>query len=164
MYIDRLDSREGRDGSGRTENETVIEPRKSRLRAVRLHHTISWMFTTTVFRGSQQNLRLFVPESCATRRAYALSRFPQRSPGVGRRRQHVDKGGHLNSTLQFKPAREDVPHENQPSLETSPLWQESARSIGGDPAEGLRHLLMTRESLVVTRLAFSTPAIERDAL
>ncbi|KAF9648072.1 Scramblase-domain-containing protein [Thelephora ganbajun] len=109
------------------------------------------MFTTTVFRCSQQSLRPFAPTLYAIRRTYALSRFPQRSPGVGRRRQHVENDNYRNGTSGFRPTREEVPREDQPSSETSPLWQESARAANSDPAEGLRRLLMTHESLVVTR-------------
>lgn len=114
---------------------------------------VPWMLTTTVFRCSRQNLEIFAPVFHAARRTYALSRFPQRTPGVGRRRQHVENDNYRRDTGS-RPARGEVPHEDQPSSETSPLWQESARSINSDPAEGLRRLLMTRESLVVTRLAF----------
>jgi hypothetical protein len=109
------------------------------------------MLTTTALRCSQQNLRLFTPVFHATRRSYALSRFPQRRPGVGRRRQHVENDNNRSSTSSFRPAHEELPQEDKPSSETSPLWQESARSINSDPAEGLRRLLMTHESLVVTR-------------
>jgi hypothetical protein len=114
----------------------------------------SWMFTTTAFRCSQRNLGLFAPALPAARRTYALSRFPQRSPGVGRKRQHVQNDNSRTGTSGFNPTHETVPKEDQPSSETSPLWQESARPINSDPAEGLRRLLMTRESLIVTRLAF----------
>jgi len=124
----------------------------------------SQMLTTTVFRCPQQNLRLFAPAFCATRRTYALSRFPQRRPGVGRRRQHVENENHRTRASGSRPTHEEVPQEDQPSSETSPLWQESARSTKGDPAEGLRRLLMTHESLVVTRLASSGLASGRNAL
>lgn len=117
------------------------------------------MLATTAFRCSQQNFRFFGPAFRATRRTYALSRFPQRSPGVGRRRQHVENDNTRSGTSGFRPAREEVPQEDKPSLETSPLWQESARSINSDPAEGLRRLLMTHESLVVTRLASMDPLL-----
>jgi hypothetical protein len=115
--------------------------------------SVSRMLTTTVFRCSQQNIRPFAPAFQATKRTYALSRFPQRSPGVGRRRQHVENDDYRTGTSGFRPAHEEVPQEAQPSSETSPLWQESARSTNSDPAEGLRRLLMTHESLIVTRLA-----------
>lgn len=164
MHISQLDVREDGDGGGRSENESAIELRKSRLSAVWLHNTISLMFTTTVFRGSQQNLRLFAPVFYTTRRTYALSRFPQRNPGVARRRQHVGKDNHLNSAPRFRPAREDVPREEQSSPETSSLWQKSARSVNKDPTEGLRHLLMTHESLVVTRSAPSTSVTEMNTV
>lgn len=111
------------------------------------------MLTTTVFRCSQQNLRLFAPAFYTTRRTYALSRFPQRSPGVGRRRQHVERDNPQKGTPRPGATREEVPHEDQPSSEASSLWQESARSINSDPAEGLKRLLMTNETLVFTRSA-----------
>ena len=122
------------------------------------------MLITTAFRGSQQSFRLFAPPFHATRRTYALSRFPKRTAGVGRRRQHVEKDSSLKNPSRSRPVREDVPHEDRPSSETSPLWQESARPINGDPAEGLRHLLMSHESLIVTRSAFcaSRTAGKRD--
>ena len=127
--------------------------------------TVPWMLTTTAFRCSrQQNFRLFTPSFYATRRTYALSRFPQRNPGVGRRRQHVENDNYRGSTSRFKPAHEKVPQEDKPSSETSPLWQESARSFKSDPAEGLRRLLMTHDSLVVTRLALLGLATGRDTL
>ena len=112
------------------------------------------MLTTTFFSCSRYNPRPFAPVFYAARRNYALSRFPQRSPGVGRRRQHVENDNYRGGTSRSGPAREEVPHEDQPSSETSSLWQESARSISSDPTEGLRRLLMTHESLVVTRFAF----------
>lgn len=118
---------------------------------------VPWMLTTTVFRCSRENLGLFAPAFHAARRTYALSRFPQRTPGVGRRRQHVENDNSRRDTSGPRPTRREVPHEDQSSSETSPLWQESARSTNSNPAEGLRRLLMTRESLVVTRLAFSRP-------
>ena len=149
-----------RDGGGRTEGETVIEFEVGNPgpAPVAIRSQCSWMLTTTSFRCSQQNLRLFAPAFHVTRRTYALSRFPQRSPGVSRRRQHVENDNNLGRTSRFRPAREEVPQEDKPSSETSPLWQESARSINSDPAEGLRRLLMTHDSLVVTRLAFCGPA------
>ena len=126
--------------------------------------TVPWMLTTIVFRCSQKNLRLSTSAFYATRRTYALSRFPQRSPGVGRRRQHVENDNYRGSTSRFKPAREEVPREDKPSSEASPLWQESARSFKSDPAEGLRRLLMTHDSLVVTRLALLGLAARRNRL
>jgi hypothetical protein len=117
----------------------------------RVANAISWMLTTTIFRCPQENFRCFKPAFSATRRAYALSRFPPRNPGVGRKRQHVAKDSHLNGTLHFRHTREEVPHEEKPSSEESPLWQESARSVNSDPGEGLKRLLMSHESLVVTR-------------
>jgi hypothetical protein len=122
------------------------------------------MLTTTAFRGSQQSFRLFALTFCATRRTYALSRFPQRPPGVGRRRQHVEKDSYLNNPPPPRPTREDMPREDPPSSETSSLWRASTRSIDSNPAEGLRHLLMTHESLVVTRSAFSAPTTGKCAL
>ena len=139
--------------AGRTEGDT---DRISPIPPAAVWQTqslVSWMLTATTFRYSQQTLRTLVPAFHATRRTYALSRFPQRSPGVGRRRQHVENDNYRSSTSGFKPAHEEVPREEQPSSEMSPLWQESARSINSDPAEGLKRLLMTHESLVVTRLA-----------
>jgi len=149
MYIDWLSGRKRRERKAAGPRSSFGNP------GCRVANAISTllMLTTTVFRRSHQNLRLFAPAFHATRRTYALSRFSQRSPGVGRRRQHVE-----NDNLGFRPVREKVPHEDKPSSEASPLWQESARSINSDPAEGLRSLLMTHESLVVTRLAFPGPA------
>lgn len=57
----------------------------------------------------------------------------------------------MNGTPHFRTTREEVPHEEKPSSEVSALWQESARPVNSDPAEGLKRLLMTHESLVVTR-------------
>ena len=120
----------------------------------RVANAISWMLTTTFLSCSRHSPRPFTQIFYATRRNYAPSRSPQRSPGVGRRRQHVENDNYRGATSRSRPAREQVPHEDQPSSETSSLWQESARSISSDPAEGLRRLLMTHESLVVTRFAF----------
>jgi len=147
--------------SGRRRNDGRRDRDRSWLGRIAVWQTqsrVSWMLTTTVFCCSRQSLGLFAPAPYATRRTYALSRFSQRSPGVGRRRQHIENDNYRKGTSGSRAAREEVPHEDQPSSETSPLWQESVRSINSDPAEGLRRLLMTHESLVVTRSAFSGPA------
>jgi hypothetical protein len=95
--------------------------------------------------GYSRYLKLVPPVITTRHRNYALSRFPDRNPGVGRKRQTPDYRQH-------PPARaRDVPHEERPSAEGSPLWQESFRPPAGNPEHGLNKLLMSYDSLVVTR-------------
>jgi hypothetical protein len=93
--------------------------------------------------GSSCNFKLISSVFCA--RNYALSRFPERRPGIGRgtsRKWEARKDRPL--------LKNDVLHEEPASSESSSLWQESFRSPVGHPEERLSKLL-SNETLVVTR-------------
>ncbi|KDQ60670.1 hypothetical protein JAAARDRAFT_31650 [Jaapia argillacea MUCL 33604] len=76
-------------------------------------------------------------------RTYALSRFPDKTPGGTRAR---------NPPKRAAPRPEPVQEfEAKPSSEESPLWEETMRPPSSDPEEGLRRLLMNNDSLVITR-------------
>ena len=90
----------------------------------------------------------FKPILPTVARGYALSRFPDRRPGVGRKRETF----RAEETVRPYPAVDEVPREESPSVEGSPLWHESFRPPSGDPEYGLNKLLMSNETLVVTRL------------
>ncbi|KZT68179.1 Scramblase-domain-containing protein [Daedalea quercina L-15889] len=82
-------------------------------------------------------------------RAYALSRFPERNIGNGRRRSRVTP---LRARLSRGPTgSDDTSYEERPSTEESPLWDESQRGPFSDPEEGLKKLLLGHEELVITR-------------
>lgn len=80
-------------------------------------------------------------------RAYALSRFPERRPGVGRNRWPTQNGTDRKQADE----RHEFEAEPEPSAEESPLWAASQRPPSDDPEEGIRRLLLSNETLVVTR-------------
>lgn len=82
-------------------------------------------------------------------RGYALSRFPERGPGSGRHRTSPTNGRVAANT--GKQETDSFAHETTPSAEESPLWQAGRRAPEGNPEEGLRHILMNNDLLVVTR-------------
>ncbi|ETW85743.1 hypothetical protein HETIRDRAFT_470895 [Heterobasidion irregulare TC 32-1] len=67
-------------------------------------------------------------------RKYALSRFPDRKPGVGR----------FSSKRGFK-------QESDPSTGETSLWKESQRRPVGHSEEGIKRLLLGNNTLTVTR-------------
>lgn len=79
-------------------------------------------------------------------RGYARSRYPDSGPGTSRTRERAEP-----SLKRRRPFEQDEQHEQQPSVEESPLWQASQRPPAGNPEEGLKRLLMDNEQLVVTR-------------
>ena len=80
-------------------------------------------------------------------RAYALSRFPERRPGVGRNRWPVQNGTNRKQADEHH----EFEAEPEPSAEESPLWAASQRPPSDDPEEGMRRLFLSNETLVVTR-------------
>jgi hypothetical protein len=81
-------------------------------------------------------------------RSYALSRFPERNPGVSRksRRSAAPRSSSWTEPLQHSQ------HEDRPSAVQSGLWEEaSQRTPAGDPKKGLDRLLLQNETLVITR-------------
>ena len=101
-------------------------------------------------------------------RGYARSRFPERSPGVGRSRDRPEKLFNRDT----RPAQDsNAPQpeqeygnfwsssftgksEGQPSVEQSPLWKASQRPPASNPEEGLKRLLLDNDLLVITRCVF----------
>ncbi|RDX56601.1 Scramblase-domain-containing protein [Lentinus brumalis] len=82
-----------------------------------------------------------------TARTYAFSRFDKPRPGVGRERPRVNPL-HRRSTDAESPK---FAYEERPSVEESPLWEQSARLPASNPEEGLKRLLMQNDNLIVTR-------------
>ncbi|PCH38138.1 Scramblase-domain-containing protein [Wolfiporia cocos MD-104 SS10] len=90
------------------------------------------------------------PSSCRT---YALSRFPEREPGLGRRRPRsapIDKQPRSRSDLENSDSSSHEKEQRAP-FEQSPLWEASQRAPLSDPEEGLKRLLLGHDELVVTR-------------
>lgn len=85
------------------------------------------------------------------------SRFEKPRPGVGRERPKV-------YPRQARPGPESSPegqgqswswtwstsYESKPSVEQSPLWEQSVRTPSRNPEEGLQRLLQN-DKLVITR-------------
>ena len=84
----------------------------------------------------------------ASRRTYALSRFPERNTGSSRQRPRIT----ARERPEIRPFKDEDPtYEERPSSEASPLWDESQRGPFSDPEEGLKRLLLYNDELVVTR-------------
>ncbi|KAH7889834.1 Scramblase-domain-containing protein [Phlebopus sp. FC_14] len=77
-------------------------------------------------------------------RTYALSRFPLRSTGFGRsRRRSPRQSGHEDKT--------EFEYGERHTFDDSQFWGASACRPTGDPEVGLKRLLLTTDTLVVTR-------------
>ncbi|KAG1885436.1 hypothetical protein F4604DRAFT_1726129 [Suillus subluteus] len=85
-------------------------------------------------------------------RGYALSRFPDRRTGFGR----TPSSGHkpTQGTVSSESARDEISrftYEEQSSAHDSQLWDTSQRMPSSNPEEGLKHLLLNNNTLVITR-------------
>jgi hypothetical protein len=85
-----------------------------------------------------------------TQRTYALSRFPQRTTGTGRRRDAPLRKPSRPTIEETLYGTDGMKHEEKPSIDDWPTWQESVHRISRDPDDGLRRLL-SHDTLVVTR-------------
>lgn len=92
---------------------------------------------------------LLAPGSLSSARTYALSRFEKSRPGVGRERPKLTHRQRSEDNPRTDGSR--FSHEDRPSAEKSPLWEQTARSPANNPEEGLQRLLMENDRLVVTR-------------
>lgn len=86
-----------------------------------------------------------------------ISRFPHKAPGTRRRlrRQPVSAGKERSEDLVIEekleePRSSQQPLEKEPTVVTSPLWDESYKRPTGSPQEGLAKLL-SNDILIVTR-------------
>lgn len=87
-----------------------------------------------------------------------ISRFPHKAPGTRRRllrRQPVSAGKERSEDLVIEekleePRSSQQPLEKEPTVVTSPLWDESYKRPTGNPQEGLAKLL-SNDILIVTR-------------
>lgn len=90
-------------------------------------------------------------------RGYALSRFPSRRTGFGRTPSAGRKPTQetvLSDSAQdetYGPGSSRFTYEEQPSVHDSQLWDASQRMPSSNPEEGLKHLLLNNNTLVVTR-------------
>jgi hypothetical protein len=93
-------------------------------------------------------------------RGYALSRFPDRRTGFGRTPSSgrkptqgtVSSAQDSGETYGFGSSR--FTYEERPSAHDSQLWNASQRTPSSDPEEGLKHLLLNNNTLVITRYVF----------
>lgn len=86
-----------------------------------------------------------------------ISRLPHKGPGTRRRlrRQPVSSGKDRFDDLVIEekleePRSSQQPLEKEPTVVTSPLWDESYKRPTGNPQEGLAKLL-SNDILIVTR-------------
>ncbi|TEB35939.1 Scramblase-domain-containing protein [Coprinellus micaceus] len=79
-------------------------------------------------------------------RSYALSRFPKKHTGTGRARNRPQ-------SISRDPDEPDTStwREQSPSQDNSTIWQAAQRSPSSDPQQGLKHLLMDNDTLIVER-------------
>ncbi|KAI0050899.1 Scramblase-domain-containing protein [Auriscalpium vulgare] len=83
-------------------------------------------------------------------RLYAISRFPPKSgPGASRSRRSSPREPPQPHAA--AKAQDSYQLEDKPSLEESPLWDESQRLPVSNPEEGLKNLLLPNDTLLVTR-------------
>ncbi|KAG2139334.1 Scramblase-domain-containing protein [Suillus clintonianus] len=85
------------------------------------------------------------------RRGYALSRFPERRTGFGRSSGRKPTQGTVPSTQDETYGSSSSAYEEQPSVHDSQLWGSSQRTPSSNPEEGLKHLLLNNNTLVITR-------------
>ncbi|KII88665.1 hypothetical protein PLICRDRAFT_110168 [Plicaturopsis crispa FD-325 SS-3] len=83
-------------------------------------------------------------------RSYALSRFPEKQVGSGRKpRRETLRGKSATRERPSSPPFDTLEREERPSSEDSDIWGQ--RSPARNPQEGLGRLLLGHDTLVVTR-------------
>ncbi|KAG1748982.1 Scramblase-domain-containing protein [Suillus paluster] len=92
------------------------------------------------------------PTQCF-QRGYALSRFPERRTGFGRSSGRKPTQGTVTSAQDAdqQAYKSRFTLEEQPSAHDSQLWGSSQRTPSSNPEEGLKHLLLNNNTLVITR-------------
>jgi hypothetical protein len=94
-------------------------------------------------------------------RGYALSRFPDRRTGFGRTPGSGRKP--TQGTVPSESAQDETSrftYEEQSPAYDSQLWDTSQRTPSSNPEEGLKHLLLNNNTLVITRCVFSLDHID----
>lgn len=90
-------------------------------------------------------------------RGYALSRFPDRrtgfgrTPNAGRKPTQGTASSAQGSDETYDSGSSRFTYEERPSAQDSQLWDASQRMPSGNPEEGLKHLLLNNNTLVITR-------------
>lgn len=90
-------------------------------------------------------------------RGYALSRFPDRrtgfgrTPNAGRKPTQGTASSAQGSDETYDSGSSRFGYEERPSAQDSQLWDASQRMPSGNPQEGLKHLLLNNNTLVITR-------------
>jgi hypothetical protein len=78
-------------------------------------------------------------------RTFAISRFTERTTGVGRTTRR-------NPPTSFQqPPPRSVENEQKPFIEESQLWETSRRPPVSSPEDGLKRLLLRNDTLVIER-------------
>ncbi|KIJ69579.1 hypothetical protein HYDPIDRAFT_179335 [Hydnomerulius pinastri MD-312] len=97
------------------------------------------------FVSRQASLRILIQQ----RRPYALSRYTERRTGFGRSSTSTRRFPRESSQEEQSPA--SFEYEGQPSVDQSQLWEASAHRPTSDSQLGLKQLLLSNDTLLVTR-------------